>query len=145
MHIDQIEVGETYYSYDCWDNSIFRLLRYFVISKATWTLTANVYAVERRDREIGIWSGYPDNLYRTVREALKAFSDKAQAFVDAHRNPLANAVTVEACCDTCTELRAGMCDAHGIKIETPTSTICKDGDYNCDPEAINRKVIEVQK
>ena len=152
MKISEIEVGGDYYGYDCADNGVFRLLRYNITSKETWACSGTRYAVDEIGSGlIGFWRGYPDNLHKTKEEAIAALKMHVKALEDKHfpaklepQVHLVNPVTVSACCDTCTEFNGDECTLHCIKIENPFN-ICREGGYNCDPEAINSKVIEVQK
>jgi len=153
MKNDQIEVGHDYYGYDCADNGVFRLLRYNITSKETWACSGTRYAVDELGSGlIGFWRGYPDNLHKTKEEAIAALKAHVKALEEKHfptklepKVHIVNAVTVEACCDTCTELKDDCCMVYHVRISNPSNNICKEGGYNCDPEAINNKVIEVQK
>ena len=59
---------------------------------------------------------------------------------------LVNPVSVDACCDTCTELSAsGIYCLRWARVIKNKWMICREGGYNADPEAINRIVIERQK
>lgn len=152
MHIEQIEVGKDYYGYDCIDNGAFRLIRYHVTEKATWSLKALRFLVsDCGDTPLSSWSGYPDNLYVTEAAAIRGLQDNVQKLIYPKQKDSAphmvNAVTVTACCDTCAHpTRSNMfCTEHNVYIALSDSfSICREGRYKCNASAINDTVSRVQ-
>ena len=151
MHIDQIELGHSYYGYDCDAAGKLRLLQYQITSKSRWACRATLYQVqEYGNREIGIWSGYPDNLYKTTQDAIEGLQANAKKLSDEFKKKaqaMVNGVSVMACCDTCAKLEpeAMFCKVHKTYICFPSREICKDGAYCCDPGAITAEVLRKQR
>ena len=146
MHIVQIEVGKDYYGYDCIDNWAFRLIRYHVIEKATWSLKASRFIVNKYgDTALAApWSGYPDSLYPTPEKALQGLRETVEKFIDIKKEEiekpapyLVNAVTVYACCETCAHLlpESHFCTAFNSYVGA-LFDICKEGRYSCKSKTI---------
>ena len=152
MDIDQIKVGFTYYGFEYIDGrAVIKL--YFVTKKNRWSFVANV----RRCRSngdieyLGKWTGYPDHLYATTKDALAAATSEYAAVaaniaqtVKQEIN-MSHAVLVKACCRTCSncDVPNSICTLYHQHIED-IHLICTDGGYSCDPSAINQMVEEFQ-
>jgi len=152
MNIGQIEVGKDYYGYDCIDNGAFRLIRYHVTEKATWSLKALRFLVsDCGDTPLASWAGYPDNLYATEEAAIRGLEDNVQKLINPKQKDSAphmvNGVTVMACCDTCAHLTRSnrFCTEHNVYIDlSDIFSICREGKYTCNTHAINDAVSRVQ-
>jgi len=151
MNIGQIEVGKDYYGYDCIDNGAFRLIRYHVLAKATWSLQAARYFVgEYGDTSLSSWSGYPDNLYSTAEAAIKALQanvEKLKEDLEKKTQHMVNGINVTACCTTCSHLmhETQFCTEFKDYMCYPDTQICREGLYSCDPAMINSEVNKIQR
>lgn len=151
MKNDLIKLGESYYGYDCADNGEFRLLRYHITSKRTYSCEADLYQVGVvGSRLLGKWMGYPDNLYLTKEDAIKALKKSVgeleeRIFPEKAPVNLVNPVHIMACCETCRKFNpnTSTCLQKTYKISDP-GFICKEGHYECDFRAIDKAVKEVQ-
>lgn len=138
MNIEQIEVGENYYTYGCKDDGTFRLLYCLITSKSRWACRATLFEIsDQGEREVGIWSGYPDNLHNTLHDAIEALKANVQKILD-FRPKEKEAVEIipcsnpYVCCGTCARLNeSGYCTQHKRNIFTPSVSICSDNSYRC--------------
>lgn len=152
MKNECIEVGKDYYGYDCADNGVFRLLRYHITSKQTWTCTATVYQVGEVGSGLqGNWQGYPDNLYKTKGAALNALKDNVQKLtakvapekIEKPRTEIVDSSSPYICCATCMNLASGTfygdyCSACDRYIDKPNKKVCKGNkEYKCFDIAID--------
>ena len=152
MTIDQIQVSKTYYSCE-YDKGHLQIKSYFITKKNRWSVVAGV-SVCRIDSDFvydGVWNGYPDYLYRTPYEALEAVINDHNTLklrlesLDLEKLNLVNPVNVVACCETCLGYvpEDSMCKTNNKHVDDP-GMICKNGNYKCDPVAINKIVAERQ-
>ena len=154
MKIDEIKVGEHYYSWGRATNGGFRLLDLHIKFKYKWTCGGFMYEVaELGNRELGDWSGYPDNLYKTIDDALNNLQKKVQELVDSRKPKKDKAEIVKCsspyiCCDTCLRLVSNheygdWCESHQVAIDKPKESICKGAaEYKCFDVRINQLVRE---
>lgn len=151
MHIGQIEVDKDYFGYDCLDNGPFRLIRYHVLAKATWSLQAARYLVDKHlDIPLSNWTGYPDNLYSTAEAAVKALQANVETLKDEleNRGPhMVNGINIVACCTTCSHFmhETQFCTEFKDYMCCPDTQICKERAYSCDPAMINSEVYSKQR
>ena len=153
MTIDQIQVRKTYYSCE-YDKGHLQIKSYFVTKKNRWSLVAgaSICRIDSDFEYVGEWTGYPDHLYRTPYEALEAVLNDHNTLkmrleiLDLERLQLVNPITVVACCGTCLGYvpEDNMCKTHSKPVDDP-GMICKNGNYRCDPVAINKLVADRQE
>lgn len=152
MKINEIKVGGDYYGWGCTANGGLRLLHLAIRNKYKWTCGGIVYEIgEYGDRELGDWSGYPDNLYKTIDDVLSSLQKKVQELADS-RKPKKDKVEIVKCsspyicCDTCIRLVLNheigdWCEAHQVGIDKPKESICKGAaEYKCLDVRINQLV-----
>jgi len=149
MKIWGIELGKSYYGYDCIDNGSFRLIRYLITEKSTWSFKARRFMIsEYGETELASWAGYPDNLYKTAEAAIEGLKANVQKLDEAMQNKaphFVNSVYVDACCETCSKcIHETMFCTEYKTIVTPGFSICKEGSYSCDAQAVNSKVRKAQ-
>lgn len=152
MKIDKIEVGGDYYGWGCTTNGGFRLLHFAIRFKYKWTCGGIVYEVgDYGDHELGDWSGYPDNLYNSINDALASLQKKVQELVNSRKPQKSKVEIVKCsspyiCCDTCLRLVSNheygdWCESHQVAIDKPKESICKGAaEYKCFDVQINRLV-----
>ena len=150
MKIWGIELGKSYYGYDCIDNGAFRLIRYLITEKSTWSFKARRFMVsEYGETELASWAGYPDNLYKTIEDAIAGLKANVQKLDDAMKDKaphLVNSVFIDACCSTCSKcIKETMFCTKYKMVVAPGLSICKEGAYSCDAQAVNSEVRKVQE
>ena len=151
MKIGEIELGKSYYGYACIDNGAFRLLRYLITEKSTWSFKARRFMVsEYGEAELTSWAGYPDNLYKTIEGAiagLKANVEKLKEDLEKKTQHMVNGINIAACCTTCSHLmpETQFCTEFKDYVCYPDTQLCKEGAYSCDPAMINSEVNRIQR